>query len=84
MATVGPTYHGGDTGGDLLPNHSRFLPYVNQEKLDSLELDQRLLISFDKTGTTWRAIKENQKYFPHLIRVHNRKNTKPFHKSWAK
>ncbi|PON91027.1 hypothetical protein TorRG33x02_132450, partial [Trema orientale] len=32
-----------------------FLPRVNQEKLDSSELGQRLPISFDKTGATWRA-----------------------------
>ncbi|PON50475.1 hypothetical protein PanWU01x14_223400 [Parasponia andersonii] len=55
-----------------------------QDKLDSLEPSQRLSISFDKIGAIWRAIKENQKYFPHLIGVLVRKNTEPFHKSWAK
>ncbi|PON89639.1 hypothetical protein TorRG33x02_146210 [Trema orientale] len=68
------------------PHQTRlgFLPRVNQEKLDSLEPGQRLPMLFDKTGATWRAVKENQKYFSRLIGVLIRKNTKPFHKSWAK
>ncbi|PON53683.1 hypothetical protein TorRG33x02_304720 [Trema orientale] len=96
MATVGPTCHEGDAGETPHQTCLGFLPRVNQrkgsknrslnlqEKLDSLELGQRLPISFDKTGATWRAVKENKKYFLHLIGVLVRKNTEPFHKSWAK
>ncbi|PON62134.1 hypothetical protein TorRG33x02_280180, partial [Trema orientale] len=54
------------------------------EKLDSLEPNQRLSISFEKTGATCRAVKENQKYFPYFIGVLVRKNIETFHKSWAK
>ncbi|PON96584.1 hypothetical protein TorRG33x02_075650, partial [Trema orientale] len=101
MATVGPTYYGGDAGGDPSPDPFRIpvpcqLAPIGkrkcsknrslnlQKKLDSLEPGQRLPISFDKTGAIWRAIKENHKYFSRLIGVLVRKNTEPFHKSWAK
>ncbi|POO01919.1 hypothetical protein TorRG33x02_022110, partial [Trema orientale] len=72
MAIVGPTYHGGDAGGDPPPDPFRIpAPCQSapigkrkrsknrslnlQEKLDSLQPGQRLPISFDKTGATWRA-----------------------------
>ncbi|PON86320.1 hypothetical protein TorRG33x02_178860 [Trema orientale] len=55
-----------------------------QEKLDSLQPSERLPIRIDKKGDTWRAIKTNQKYFPHLIGVLVGKIMEIFHKSWAK
>ncbi|PON98309.1 hypothetical protein TorRG33x02_058840 [Trema orientale] len=98
MATIGPTYHGGDTSGEPPPNSFRIpaprqLALIGkrkrsknrslnlQEKLDSLEPGQRLPILFDKTGATWRAVKENQKHFSRLIRMLVRKNITPFHQS---
>ena len=44
--------------------------------------EDKLTFTFDNTGGTWKALRDNDPWFDSAVDIHTRGICEPFHKAW--